>query len=195
MKPLEIKEIQRILKEAIGAKRYIHSLGVMDTAIKLASKYNYNTDKAALAGLIHDCGKLKDDKEILKMAKKTGIIQDNVMTNNPALIHGPLGAIIAKEIYGINDRDVLDAVRYHTTGRVRMSLLDKIVYLSDYIEPYRSFHGVKEVRELAYLDLDKALLMSMENTIVHIINKGLLLHHDTVSARNDLIVNLTRNGR
>lgn len=194
MKLLEIKDIQRVLREAVGAKRYAHSLGVMDTAMKLANKYNYDTDKAALAGLIHDCGKLEDDKEIIEMAEKTGVIQDSIMFNNPSLLHGPLGAILAKEIYGINDEDILEAISCHTTGRINMSILDKIIYISDYIEPSRSFPGVEKMRNIAYVDLDKALLMAMENSIMHIINKGLLLHNNTVNARNDLIVNLKRNG-
>lgn len=195
MKQLEIKDIQKLLKESVGDRTYIHCLGVMDTAIKLASKYNYDTDKAALAGLIHDCGKLKDNEEILKAAQKTGIIQDDIMANNIELLHAPLGAFIAENTYGIKDEEILQAVRYHTTGRINMTLLDKIIYLSDYIEPNRVFLRVSEIREFAYKDIDKALLMAIEDTIMYVIENRLLLHNDTVNARNHLIINLGKNGR
>ncbi len=195
MKQLEIKHIQKLLKESIGDKTYIHCLGVMDTAIKLASKYNYDTDKAALTGLIHDCGKLKNNEEILKTAQKTGIIQDDIMANNINLLHAPLGAFIAENTYGIKDEEILQAVRYHTTGRTNMTLLDKIIYLSDYIEPNRCFSGVEEIRELAYKDIDKALLIAIEDTIMYVIENKLLLHNDTVNARNHLMINLVKNRR
>lgn len=184
------KEIHRSLLESIGRERYKHSVGVAETARKLAELYGCDKNKAEIAGLLHDCGKFEDDELLLKRVNQFDIILDDVMKRNIALIHGPLGAEIAKEIYNISDEQILDSIRYHTTGRVNMSKLEKIIYLADYIEPSRVFPGVVELRKLAYTSLDKALLVAMNNTIKYVVNKGQLLHFNTVEARNFLLVQI-----
>ncbi|MTI48488.1 bis(5'-nucleosyl)-tetraphosphatase (symmetrical) YqeK [Sporosalibacterium faouarense] len=184
------KEKHKVLKEAIGEARYEHSLGVAKTAIKLAQKYNCSERKAAIAGLLHDCGKLQNADEILKKAKDFGIIQDDVMKNNRGLLHGPVGAVLAKIIYEVEDEDILNAINIHTTGKANMTLLEKIIYLADYIEPGRIFSGVDDIRRIAYVDLDKALLLAMGSTIKYVIDKGLTIHIDTIKARNSIIFNL-----
>lgn len=187
--------IHRYLKEAIGNERYEHSLRVSKTAVELAKAYNCNEEKAEIAGLLHDCGKLLRTNEILKKANDFGIIQDDIVRGNVGLIHGPLGAILAAEEYNVNDEEILSAIKIHTTGKANMSLLEKIIYLSDYIEPERDFPGIDNIRETAYLDLDKAVLLSMDGTIKYIINKGALLHEETIKARNFMILKIKENRR
>lgn len=174
------------LEKEIGTLRYNHSLGVMNTSIKLAKHYHTNEKKAALAGLLHDCAKFDVGKDLLKMADEFGIILDNVMRNNVELIHGPLGAEIAKREYNILDKEVLDAISYHTTGKESMSLLEKIIFIADYIEPSRKFKGVEKVRELAFQNLNLSLIIAMDNTIKFLVDGGKLIHLNTVRARNHL---------
>ncbi len=178
--------VYKRIKEDIGIERYNHTLGVVKTAQKLAKKYGVDEGKAGIAALLHDCGKLKDERKLLKMADDFDIILDNVMKYNIQLIHGPLGAEMAKRIYNIYDEEILNAIYYHTTGRENMSLLEKIIYIADYIEPGRDFKGIDRVRKLVDVDLDKSLLCAMDGTLKYIIENGLLIHLDTVRARNSL---------
>ncbi len=174
------------LKKDIGMERYEHTLRVAETSKKLARKYGADEEKANIAALLHDCGKFQDKKNLLKVTDDFDIILDNVMKFNKHLIHGPLGAEIAKRTYDVHDEEILNAVYYHTTGRENMSLLEKVIYIADYIEPGRDFKGLEEVRNLVDVDLNNALLLAMDNTIKYVIEKGYLLHLDTVKARNSI---------
>ena len=180
--------IHNKLRTNIGLKRYNHSIGVMNVSIELARYYGSSIEKAALAGLLHDCGKLQGEKDLLKVANDFDIILDNVMKSNKELIHGVLGGILAKKEYNVVDEDILNAIRYHTTGRENMSLLEKIVYIADVIEPSRSFKGVEKIRKLTYKDINKGILYSMDSTIKLIVDRGKPIHLDTIRARNQLII-------
>ncbi len=184
------KQIENYLQEKLKIKRYEHSLSVRDTAIKLAGLYGENVEKAKLAALVHDCAKNMSDEEILSMVKSHKIEIDSTCKESPQLIHGAVAAIIAKEKMGIDDEEVLNAVTYHTTGRTNMSMLEKIIYISDYIEPLRNFPGVEVLRKVACEDLDRALLMSFDNTIKFVIERGQLIHMDTIKGRNFIISQL-----
>lgn len=179
-----IDKIKLNLANNIELKLYNHSLRVMMVAKELAKIYGEDVNKAALAGLLHDCGKIKDETILLKRAREFDILLDNIMSGNKVLIHGPLGAKIAEKEYNIVDKSILDAIYYHTTGRENMTLLDKITYIADFIEPERDFPGVEYIRELAYIDIDKSLLLAMDNTIKFTIDRGNLIHVDTIKARN-----------
>lgn len=176
------------LKEDIGVKRFEHSLRVMETSIELAKRYHCSVEKAAVAGLLHDCGKLKGEINLLKLSSDFGIILDSMTKNNNELIHSVLGAAIAEREYGISDEEILNAIRYHTTGRENMSLLEKIVYVADMIEPGRKFQGVDKLRELALEDLDQCLILSIDNTLKFVIENKKLIHLDSVKARNYLLI-------
>ena len=177
------------LKEEIGINRYNHSIRVRDTAVELARRFNCHIDKAIIAGLLHDCGKFYDKDYLLKQAFEFGIISDESYITNRHIIHAPLGAIIAKKEYGVDDKEILDAIRYHTTGRKNMSLLEKIIYIADYIEPKRDFNGVEEVRKLSKKNIDAAMLKALDDSILHLIYTGRSIHVDTLNARNYLIKN------
>lgn len=179
--------IHEKLKNSIGIKRYEHSVNVMNVSIDLANHYGYSTKKAAMAGLLHDCGKLQDKKNILKLTQDFGIILDNVTKNNKELVHALLGKELAKREYNVEDEEILDAIRFHTTGRENMNLIEKIVYIADVIEPNRDFPGIEKIRNMAYKDIDRSVLYSMNNTIKFLIDKGWLVHLDTIKGRNQLL--------
>lgn len=175
------------LKEELGTSRYNHTIRVRDTAVILAKRTDCDINKAMLAGLLHDCAKYYDKDYLLKRAFEFGIMNDEFLINNKHIIHAPLGAIIAQEEYGIEDNEVLDAIRYHTTGRENMTLLEKIVYLADYIEPERDFDGVERVRELAKGNINLAILRALEDSIYYLLDTQRTIHLDTLKARNYLI--------
>lgn len=176
------------LKKDIGTERYNHSINVMNTSIELAKLYNCSIEEAKIAGLLHDCGKFQDKIKILKMVDEFDIILDDVMKKNTALAHGPLGVAIAKSKYNISNPNILNAIRYHTTGREEMTLLEKIVFIADLIEPSRNFQGVEEMRKLAYENLDESIILALNKNIQFVIEKKNLLHLDTIKARNRLII-------
>ena len=146
--------------------RFEHTLGVMYTCGALAMRYGYDLEKAMLAGLMHDCAKCMPNAKKLKAAEKNHLEITDLERKNPFMLHAKLGAFLAKKKYDIEDREILDAIRWHTTGRPDMTMLDKIVYIADYIEPQRDkAPNLHEIRQLAFLDLDKALLRILEDTL------------------------------
>jgi predicted HD superfamily hydrolase involved in NAD metabolism len=187
MKMWDEKQIIEYLKENLKINRFKHSLGVRDTAEKLAKLYNVNVYNTKIAGLVHDCAKCMSDEELISIANKNNITIDEVFEETPNLLHGPVGAVIARDKMGISDKDILSAVAYHTTGKEDMTLMEKIIYIADYIEPGRNFPGVNDIRNDALINLDKTLLDCFNNTIKHVINKGQLLHVNTIKGRNYLI--------
>ncbi|NMM64553.1 HD domain-containing protein [Clostridium sp. P21] len=184
------QEIKNYLKDNLKIKRYEHSLSVRDTAVELAELYNENVEKARMAGLVHDCAKNMSNEKILDIAKNHNLEINEVCKESPQLLHGAVGAVIAREKMGIEDKDILNAVAYHTTGRKNMTKLEKIIYIADYVEPLRDFPGVDLLRKAAYKDLDNALLMSFNNTIKFILERGQLIHLDTIEGRNFVISQL-----
>lgn len=190
---LSIDEIKNQLKEILSEKRYKHSLGVADEAEKLARRYGADVHKAYLAGLVHDCAKEYDPNDMENILRtKYGISADYMSRLMPKILHGQLGACDAQSKFFIYDPEVLDAVRYHTTGKGSMSLLTKIIYIADYIEPGRDFDGVEALRKKAYENLDEAIILGIDETIKDLLNRGLVIHPDTVHARNDLVIRRSR---
>lgn len=154
-------------------KRFEHTLGVAYTAAALAMRYDGDVKKAQTAGLLHDCAKCLSDEKRLSICKKNKIPVTELERKNPFLLHAKVGAYLANEKYGVKDPDILNAVRSHTTGRQDMSLLEKIVFVADYIEPGRkSAPNLIEIRKLAFLDLDKAFLKILEDTLSYLRNTG-----------------------
>lgn len=181
------KKMLHYLQLNLSEGRMKHSLGVSETAVALATKYGENIDSARIAGLIHDCAKNMTHEQLIKMASEHEIHIDEIYINNPSILHGLVGSLIAREVMEIQDEDILMAIRYHTTGRKNMSILEKIIYIADYIEPLRKFEGVEQLRTLSYISLDEAVLQSLENTIIYVISRKELLHIDTIDARNYIL--------
>lgn len=166
-----IKDLKKDLKKEMDDSRFEHTLGVMYTCGALAMRYGYDLDRAMLAGLMHDCAKCMPNAKKLKMAEKNHLEISSLERKNPFMLHAKLGALLAKKKYDIDDEEILDAIRWHTTGRPDMTLLDKIVYVADYIEPKRDkAPNLSEVRRMAFIDLDKALLRILEDTLGYLGN-------------------------
>lgn len=176
-----------IVKEQLTEHRFLHTIGVMETAIKLAEKYGADEKKAELAAIFHDYAKFRPKEEMKEIIKSNGMPVE-LLDYNSELWHAPVGAFLAEKEAGITDSEVLDAIRYHTSGRTGMTLLEKIIYLADYIEPGRHFPGVEEVRELAGSSLDKALIKSVQNTIMFLVKKGQPVFPATFNTYNDLLM-------
>lgn len=181
------EQMKSYLMVKLSQGRYKHSLGVKSSAEKLAKIYGADIVKAKIAGLIHDCAKEMDKLEILDICRKDGYNIDYVLEANPGLLHGAAGAIIARDVMKVRDEDILNAIKNHTTGKKDMSLLEKVIYLADYIEPSRNFPGVEDLRSAAFRSLDEALILSFDKTIEVVISRGDLIHRDTVEARNFII--------
>lgn len=186
------EEIVNYLRNNLKEKRFLHSLGVRESAVNLAEFYNADISKASTAALVHDCAKYMRRIEILKILEEKEIVIDDVTREYPDIMHGAASAYIAEKVMGIYDNEILDAVRYHTTGRKDMTLLEKIIYIADYIEPNRNFPGVDELRKISFVDIDKALLKAFNNTIKYVIDNGQLIHLKTIEARNYLISEIER---
>lgn len=175
------------LKGMVDEKRYIHSIGVRDTAAMLARRYGVSEEKARIAGILHDCAKNIPKDEGIARCEAAGIRLKPICYIEKGLVHSYLGAHIAKTEFGITDPEILDAIYYHTTGHEDMPPLTKIIYLSDMIEPGRNVPNVEELRRIALEDIDEALIRSINSTISHVLGKGSVLDCDTVCARNFLV--------
>lgn len=163
------EEMNHKLQKVLTQKRYTHTLGVSYTAAALAMKYGYDIKKAQVAGLLHDCAKCNSDEKMLEKCIKNKIEMTDVEKRNPYLLHAKLGAYLAKKEYGIEDTEVLSAIAYHTTGRPAMSELEKIVFISDYIEPNRKeIRGLSKIRKTAFENLDEAVFLILEHTLLYL---------------------------
>ncbi|MBP2241700.1 putative HD superfamily hydrolase involved in NAD metabolism [Cytobacillus eiseniae] len=176
------------VKGQLTEHRYTHTIGVMETAIVLANRYGADEKKAELAAIFHDYAKFRP-KEEMKQIIVDERMDDRLLQFNSELWHAPVGAFLVQKEVQINDAEILNAIRYHTSGRVGMTLLEKIIYLADYIEPGRHFPGVEEVRDLADKSLEQALIKSIQNTILFLLKKDQLVFPDTVHTYNDLMIN------
>lgn len=184
-----IEEIKESLQKRLTQKRYIHSLGVMKSAKELAKNYGEDEEQAEFAGLVHDIAKELPKDEIQKMLEKYKIKPDIVEQNQMSLLHAKLGAIIAKTEFGASE-EVQNAIKYHTTGNIKMDKFAKIIYLADKIEENRTYDEVETLRKHAKENLDKAILYVLDFTIQKSIKKQTLIHPDTIELRNELILKL-----
>lgn len=183
-------EFISLIRGKLNEDRFIHSMGVADTAVILAEKFGADRDKAYIAGLLHDVMKNESEEEQLKMMKKDGIILSQAEKNNPKLWHAMSGAAFMKLELGITDPDILNAVRYHTTGRAGMSLLEKIIYTADFISPERNYPDVDVMRSLSFESLDKGDLYSLQFSLRKLSESKLVIHTDSVDFYNELVIKL-----
>jgi len=183
------------LMEAVRAqmpeKRWNHTLGVMETAVVLANRFGADPAKADLASILHDVAKYWPVDRMAMLMRENGLDAE-LLQEDKELWHAPVGAFVAEREYGVEDADVLNAIRYHTSGRVGMSKLEKVVCLADYMEPGRSFPGVDKIRELAEHSLERALLAGFDSTVAFLLEKGKRILPLTVLARNDLITRMNK---
>lgn len=168
-KSSNIKKIRKAMERTLDSKRFEHTLGVAYTAAALAMRYGGDIIKAETAGMLHDCAKCLSNEKRLSICEKHNISVNDIERRNPFLLHAKVGSYIAMQKYNIHDTDTINAILNHTTGRPDMSLLEKIVYISDYIEPGRKqAPNLSDIRKLAFIDLDEALLRILEDTLVYL---------------------------
>ena len=166
---MELVEIRKKLKKVQDKDRYEHTKGVMYTAGCLAMAYGYDIQKAMLAGLLHDCAKCIPNKKKLKMCSQHHISVSEFEQEHPFLLHAKLGAYVAKAKYDVTDENILSAITWHTTGKPEMTLLEKIVYIADYIEPKRDkAPNLAIVRKLAFQDLDECMYKILGDTLAYL---------------------------
>ena len=190
-----LRKINEDVKKELSEKRYKHSVGVMEKAEELAKIYGADVNKAKLVGLAHDIGKELSREEKLQYAKENNIEIDEIEKINVGLLHGKIGADICKKRYGFTE-DMQAAIKYHTTGsgKKEMTLLEKIIFLADKIEENRRYKDenkmaeLEELRELAKKNLDLATIKAIDNSLIYTIQKGELIHPDSVLTRNGLIL-------
>lgn len=165
--------IKKALKKELEKERYQHTLSVAFTCCSLAMRWGCDLDKAYIAGILHDCAKNIPDGDRVRLCEKWKLPVSKSERKNPTLLHAKMGAYLARVKYDIHDDDVLDAISSHTTGRPGMSLLEKIVFVADYIEPYRTrAENLPVIRREAFIDLDRAVLRISGDTLRYLLSKS-----------------------
>lgn len=183
---MKFEHLLEKMKERMPEKRYVHTKGVAVTAIYLAKKYHVDPEKAEVAAILHDSVKFAD-KEWLQEKIISEKMDPLLLSFHHELWHGPVGSYVAKNEFGIDDQEILDAIRFHTTGRTGMSKLEKIIYVSDMIEPNRNFPGIEILRDKASSDLEEAMLSCVTQSIRFLIEKKQPVFPDSFHCYNDLI--------
>lgn len=165
----DLQKITKKLKKYLDEDRLWHTLGVMHTAAAMAMVYHEDMEKAQLAGLLHDCAKCIPSKKKIKLCNENHIPVSSFEKEHPFLLHGKVGAWIAEEKCGVKDREILEAITWHTTGKPEMSVLEKIIYIADYIEPARDkAPRLKEIRALAFQDLDRCMYEILKDSLEYL---------------------------
>jgi len=182
LKHLDIPELRACSWSMVREKRVRHIRGTEEEAVRLAQRWGADETMARRAGILHDCTKYLELDDQLALCRKYGVELDELERKAVKLLHSKTGACIAKYVFGETD-EVYDAIFWHTTAKADMTALEKILYVADYIEPNRDFDGVERLRELAYRDLDKALLLGVETTIQEMRDRGLEVHRNTLQAQ------------
>ncbi len=178
-------EIRKQLEQDLPEDRYQHTLGVEFTAACLAMRYGADVYKAELAGLLHDCAKMYSGQELIRLCAEAGVELTEGEKAAPKVLHAVYGPVLAKQRYGVDDVEILSAIRWHTTGRENMALLDKIIYTADFIEPCREMITIlPEIRSLAFKDLTYAVFRIAEETIPYVKMRGLPIDSHTQGCYN-----------
>ncbi len=189
----KITKIRRKMMTELDKERYEHTLGVMYTAASLAMRYDEDIEKALLAGLLHDCAKCIPGDTKIKLCKKYHLSVSEVEKKNPSLLHAKLGAFLAAKKYHVKDKEIINSIASHTTGCPHMSLLDKIIYIADYIEPGRKeLPNMAEVRKLAFTDIDSCLYRILEDSLEYLDSKNIAV--DPMTEKTYLYYKNKRNG-
>ncbi len=173
MAKTETQKIQKELEKELDAKRYEHTLGVAYTAACMAMRYGCDIKKAYIAGLLHDCAKCMSHNERLNYCKKNGLEVTEIERSNPSLLHAKVGADLCLKKYRVEDEEIANAVRYHTTGCPNMTLLEKIIFIADYLEPHRNdADNLPLVRKQVFEDIDLTLRTILQDTLVYLEKTG-----------------------
>lgn len=190
---MKLSEYQAIIRPLLTERRYQHSVNVAKEAVRLAKRYGADPQKAETAGILHDIMKDTAPPEQLKIIEGSGIILSDVEKGAQKLWHAIAGAAYIERKLGITDREILDAVRYHTTGRAGMTLLDKVLFIADFTSEERDYDGVEKMRQAAGHSLEAAMLEGVTFTIVDLATFQKAIHPDTIAAYNDVVLHAAAN--
>lgn len=189
MAGMNYEEMKAELQKRLKPGRFRHSLGVADTAVFLARRFGVDEEKARVAGLLHDCAREFPNDALIEEAARRDIAVEPLERSMPLLLHAYIGAERVKEIYGVEDAEICQAIYRHTVGGGNMTPLDKIIWYADMIEPNRDYPEVEHLRRLAReASLDEMVLVGLSESIVFVVRKGHLVHPATVQARNEILL-------
>ncbi len=189
---MDVSRAEKIIKDKLSPSRYQHSMQVAMMARDMARKFGLNEDKAYLAGVVHDYAKDIAGLELLSLAQKYDLLEHEVESHVPDLLHAPVGACLLAREQGLVDEEILDAVKNHTLGRVGMTDLEKVIFLADIIEPGRNFPGIERLRCVAWSNLNQGMILAIEFTLRYCMERGGLIHPRTVLVRNNLLSTLPK---
>lgn len=188
-------EYKKIIKPLMGEHRYNHCLNVAKEAQKLAEIYGADKQKAATAGILHDITKEMTKEQQLQIITDGGIILDNIQKNAPKLWHSISGSVYVRDVLGIDDEDILNAICFHTTGRANMSLLEKIIFVADFTSEERNYKGIVKMRKKSRRSLEDAMLYGLCFTFSSLTSRGLAIHPDELACYNEIILNRPVKGK
>ncbi len=185
---LDIEDYKKVIKDRMSKKRYIHSINVAKAGIQLAERYGADVEKVRIAGILHDITKEMPYDEQLKIIQSSGIILDDVQAFSPKTWHAVSGSICVRKELGITDDDILNAIRYHTSGRAGMSLLEKVIFVADFIGEERDYKGVDVMRAKAKKSLEEAMLYGVSFSIEDLTQRQCAIDKNTFELYNELII-------
>lgn len=186
---MDYKQMREQLKSRLKPSRFLHSEGVAETAAFLGERFQLDIEQCRVAGLLHDCARQYSDKQLQAEADRRGISYGEVDKAMPLLLHAYVGASLVKEDYGVTDQAICQAIFRHTVGGAGMTELDKVIYFADMIEPNRDYPQVEELRRLSRLaSLDEMFFAGLVQSLNFVLKKGSLVHPDTVTAYNEILL-------
>lgn len=186
---MDYKQMREQLKSRLKPSRFLHSEGVAETAAFLGERFQLDIEQCRVAGLLHDCARQYSDKQLQAEADRRGISYGEVDKAKPLLLHAYVGASLVKEDYGVTDQAICQAIFRHTVGGAGMTELDKVIYFADMIEPNRDYPQVEELRRLSRLaSLDEMFFAGLVQSLNFVLKKGSLVHPDTVTAYNEILL-------
>ncbi|MGN0476291.1 MAG: bis(5'-nucleosyl)-tetraphosphatase (symmetrical) YqeK [Ruminococcus sp.] len=191
---MDFNYLKGLIKPRMGEHRYIHSVNVSKKAVELAKIYGCDEEKAMIAGMLHDITKETPVEEQLKIITEGGIILDDVEKSSTKLWHPISGSVYIRDIVGITDSDIINSVRYHTTGRAGMSLLEKIIFVADFTGDERNYDGVDIMREKSLRSLEEAMLYGLQFTINDLSKRMMTIHPNALACYNELLLKDETNG-
>ena len=186
---MTVEDYKKIIRPMMGDKRYTHSVNVSAEAVRLAKKYGADVEKAAVAGILHDITKEVDSQKQLQIIQSGDIILSDVEKKAEKLWHAISGSVYIQKELGINDEDIINAVRYHTTARAGMSLLEKVVFLADFTSVERNYPDIDVIRVKAEISLEEGMLYGIRFTLNKLLSIDRCLSIDAVEAYNEILLN------
>ena len=183
----DINKLEKDLKKLLSEPRYLHSIGVMNMCEKLAHIYNVNVEKTKAIGLMHDMAKELPNEEKLKYVHENNIDCTNIEKNIADILHGKIAADMCKKKYEFDD-EMCMAIAFHTTGKENMTMLQKVLFIADKIDETRKYEGIEELRELAFYDINKAIIKNIDETLIINLHKEKLILEESIKTRNYLLL-------